>query len=127
MVDAPDSADGDVTALDVLNREYIRCVVRADADAFDKILADDFLCAQPDGSLLDKPAFLQRTRDAQPLASMVIDDVRIRVIGDVAIVHGHTRYELIDRRTGEGRYTDVWARRGGRWLAVSAHVTRLVG
>ena len=24
----------------------------------------------------------------------------------------------------EGRYTDVWARRHGRWLAVSAHVTR---
>jgi hypothetical protein len=23
-----------------------------------------------------------------------------------------------------GRYTDVWARQGGRWLAVSAHVTR---
>jgi hypothetical protein len=25
---------------------------------------------------------------------------------------------------GSGRYTDVWARRHGRWLAVSAHVTR---
>jgi hypothetical protein len=25
---------------------------------------------------------------------------------------------------GEGRYTDVWARRNGQWLAVAAHVTR---
>ena len=29
-----------------------------------------------------------------------------------------------DGRPGSGRYTDVWARRNGRWLAVSAHVTR---
>ena len=26
--------------------------------------------------------------------------------------------------TGQGRYTDVWTRRNGRWLAVAAHVTR---
>jgi ketosteroid isomerase-like protein len=122
MVDAQIDAHA---ALDVLNREYIRCVVRADADAFERILADDFLCSNPDGGLLDKAAFLQRTRDASPLSSMVIDDVRIRVMGDVAIIHAHTRYELMDRRSGEGRYTDVWARRDGRWLAVSAHVTRL--
>ena len=29
-----------------------------------------------------------------------------------------------DGRLGSGRYTDVWARRHGRWLAVAAHVTR---
>ena len=29
-----------------------------------------------------------------------------------------------DGQPGAGRYTDVWARQGGRWLAVSAHVTR---
>jgi len=127
-----DAQSDQLTALDtlnilnVLNREYIRCVVRGDADAFDKILADDFLASNPDGSIVDKPAFLQQTRRTPPLANMVIDDVRIRVLGDVAIIHGHTRYELGDRRTGEGRYTDVWARRDGRWLAVSAHVTRLV-
>jgi hypothetical protein len=110
--------------LESLNALYIRCVVKADADSFDTILADDFLCSYPDGSILDKVQFLQRTRDSSPLANMVIDDVRIRVMGEVAIIHGHTRFELSDRRSGEGRYTDVWARRNGRWLAVSAHVTR---
>jgi hypothetical protein len=29
-----------------------------------------------------------------------------------------------DGKPGSGRYTDVWARRNGRWLAVSAHVSR---
>ncbi|MPZ21867.1 MAG: nuclear transport factor 2 family protein, partial [Luteitalea sp.] len=30
-----------------------------------------------------------------------------------------------DGKPGSGRYTDVWAKRDGEWLAVSAHVTRL--
>ena len=60
------------------------------------------------------------------MPSLDIDDVRIRVMGDAAIIHGHTTYVLADGRPGTGRYTDVWARRSGGWLAVSAHVTRLV-
>jgi hypothetical protein len=31
---------------------------------------------------------------------------------------------MADGRAGAGRYTDVWARRNGQWLAVAAHVTR---
>jgi hypothetical protein len=56
---------------------------------------------------------------------MTTDDVRIRVLGSTAIIHARTTYVLGDGRHGTGRYTDVWAVRGGRWLAVSAHVTRL--
>ena len=47
-----------------------------------------------------------------------------RIVGDVAIIHARTTYTRPDGTEGAGRYTDVWARRGGRWLAVSAHVTR---
>ena len=46
-------------------------------------------------------------------------------MGDFAIIHARTTFTLADGRQGGGRYTDVWARRGGRWLCVSAHVTRL--
>jgi ketosteroid isomerase-like protein len=51
-------------------------------------------------------------------------DVNIRLMGDFAIIHARTTYDAPDGRPGAGRYTDVWARRQGRWLAVSAHVTR---
>jgi hypothetical protein len=51
-------------------------------------------------------------------------DVVVRIMGDVAIVHARTTYTLPGGRAGMGRYTDVWARPQGRWLAVSAHVTR---
>ena len=116
----------DLTVLTALNASYIDSVVRADAARFNGILAGDFLCSNPDGSLLDKQQFLQQVRAASPLGGMDIDDVRIRLMGDVAIIHGRTNYTLADGRKGSGRYTDVWARRNGQWLAVSAHVTRLV-
>jgi len=45
-------------------------------------------------------------------------------MGDVAIVHARTTFTLADGKPGSGRYTDVWARRNGRWQAVAAHVTR---
>ena len=51
-------------------------------------------------------------------------DVLIRRLGDVAIIHATTTYKRPEGQPGAGRYTDVWARQGGRWLAVSAHVTR---
>jgi hypothetical protein len=50
--------------------------------------------------------------------------VLIRLLGDVAIIHATTTYKRPDGEPGAGRYTDVWARHGGPWLAVSAHVTR---
>jgi hypothetical protein len=45
-------------------------------------------------------------------------------MGDFALIHARTTYTLADGRAGSGRYTDAWAKRNGRWLAVSAHVTR---
>jgi len=118
-------ADEHVDALTRLNGLYIQAAMRADAELFDTILADDFLCSQWDGTLVDRAEFLRRTRASSPMPSLDFDDVRIRVLGDVAIVHARTTYALADGRRGTGRYTDVWARRNGDWLAVSAHVTRL--
>ena len=119
-------ADEQVEALTKLNGLYIQAVMHADAELFDTILADDFLCSQSDGALVDRAEFLRRTRASSPMPSLDFDDVRIRVLGDVAIIHARTTYALADGRHGTGRYTDVWARRNGGWLAVSAHVTRLV-
>jgi len=45
-------------------------------------------------------------------------------MGDFAIIHARTSYTTADGAESGGRYTDVWARRNGKWLAVSAHVTR---
>ncbi len=116
----------EVEVLRDLNSQYIRSVVHSDVARFTEILADDFLCTNPDGSLIDKPQFLTQTAVPVSFTDFDVDDLRIRVLGDVAIVHGRTRFALKDGRRGRGQYTDVWEKRQGRWLAVSAHVTRLM-
>jgi ketosteroid isomerase-like protein len=108
-----------------LNRDYIRSVQTSDVRRFDEILADDFLCSNPDGSLIDRKDFLKQTAVPVKISDLEAVDVNIRLMGDFAIIHARTTYRLPDGRPGGGRYTDVWARRGGRWLCVSAHVTRL--
>jgi ketosteroid isomerase-like protein len=114
----------DLEALQELNRDYIRSVQNSDVRRFDEILADDFLCSNPDGSLVDRAGFLAQTARPVTISNLEARDVLVRILGDVALIHARTTYTLADGRTGAGRYTDVWARRDGRWLCVSAHVTR---
>jgi ketosteroid isomerase-like protein len=107
-----------------LNESYIRSVQQGDVAWFREHLADDFVCSNPDASLVEKPAFLEQTARPVAIRGLTISDVRIRELGDVAIIHARTHYATPDGQKRSGRYTDVWAKRGGRWLAVSAHVTR---
>src|SRR6266850_6528845 len=114
----------DLETLQALNRDYISSVQACDVQRFDEILAEDFLCSNPDGSLIDRAAFLKQTALPVKISNLEASDVNIRMMGDFAIIHARTTYRGPDGRAGAGRYTDVWARRQGRWLAVSAHVTR---
>ena len=115
----------DLATLLELNRDYIRSVQMSDVPRFREILADDFLCSLPDGSLLDRDRFLEQTAIPVKISNLEAHDVDVRLMGDFAIIHARTTFTTPDGRPGAGRYTDVWARRDGKWLAVSAHVTRL--
>jgi ketosteroid isomerase-like protein len=120
----PTPATSDLDMLLQLNADYLRSVQTSDVRRFDQILADDFVCTNPDGSLVDRANFLIQTARPVAITGLAAHDVNVRLIGDCAIIHARTSYRMPDGRSGAGRYTDVWARRNGRWLAVAAHVTR---
>ena len=111
--------------LRALNQAYLDAVVNGDVQRFGEMLSPDFLCSMPDGSLLDKSGFLLQTAAPRTLERLDATDVRIRVEGGVAIIHAATAFTTLSGQEGRGRYTDIWARRNGQWLAVAAHVTRL--
>lgn len=114
----------DHDALVALNRDYIDSVQNCDVRRFDEILASDFYCSNPDRSLVDRAGFLEQTAKPIAIKNLRADDMIIRIMGDFAIIHARTSYQMPDGSAGGGRYTDVWARRDGQWLAISAHVTR---
>jgi ketosteroid isomerase-like protein len=122
-VERPSQSD-DLATLRKLNDDYIRSVQMSDVRRFDEILSDDFLNSNPDGSLVDRAGFLAQIARPVTISNLKAEDVRIRVIGDMAVIHARTTYTTADGRAAAGRYTDIWVRRQGRWLAVAAHVTR---
>jgi len=114
----------DLDELTALNRDYVASVQNCDVKRFDEILAQDFYCTNPDKSLVDRTGFLRQTAVPVTIRNLIADDVKIRVMGDFAIIHGRTSYTTAEGKQAYGRYTDCWARQNGRWLAVSAHVAR---
>jgi hypothetical protein len=138
------STPSDHAILEQLNRDYINSVQRSDVQRFDEILAPEFYCSNPDGSLVDRAAFLRQTAKPVTITNLRAEDVLIRIFpsahdlvrepgstsrdhapGDFALIHARTVFTKADGSTGGGRYTDAYARINGRWLAISAHVTRL--
>jgi hypothetical protein len=122
---AAQTAQSDHDILMALNTDYINSVQNSDVRRFDEILSDEFYCSNPDGSLIDRAAFLKQTARPVAIKNLRAADVLIRIMNDTAIIHARTRYTKPDGTEGGGRYTDVWMRRNARWLAVWAHVTRL--
>lgn len=60
--------------------------------------------------------------------SMKLRDMRVRIVGDIAIVQGvdDEVTSMGGRDTsGTWSFTDVFARRGGRWVAIASQTTEV--
>ena len=114
----------DIATLTHLNDEYIASVRTSNAQRFGEILAADFLCTQADGTLIDREQFLAQAAQPTTAHGLQVHDVNVRILGEAAIVHAATTFTYPDGRAGRGRYTDVWAKREGRWVAVAAQFMR---
>ena len=53
-----------------------------------------------------RSSFLARTAGPRTLERLVGEDVRIRILGDVAIIHSATSFTSVTGQEGRGRYTD---------------------
>ena len=93
----------DLETLRRLNTGYIRSVQTSDVRWFDEHVAKDFVNGNPDGSLLDRAAFLEQIARPCPVSGLACEDVRIRIVGDVALIHARTTYKKPDGQVGAGR------------------------
>ncbi len=104
-------------------REWAESVASGDVRPIERILAEDFVGVDPDGSFYDKAKMLAETREAPKFfISNHLNEVKVRFYGDAAVAQGS---ETWVRRTGSplrGRFvwTDTWIRRNGRWQIVAA-------
>jgi ketosteroid isomerase-like protein len=125
MVEAS-KAEGTATkTLTRLNQEYVDAFLRADVAWYRDNLAHDFLCTEPDGSVLRREEFLRDAARGPDVTTYTLKDVRVRIFGNVGLVHATGVFKRPDGSTGTSRYTDVWALMDGRWKTVSAQITRI--
>jgi hypothetical protein len=76
------SAASDLAILLQLNQDYIDSVQHSNVKRFSEILADDFLCSLPDGSLIDRAQFLSQTARPVTISNLAAHDVNVRIMGD---------------------------------------------
>ena len=108
-----------------LEREFGKAMIQNDADAIGRLLSDDWIIIDPDGSVIDKSRFLAMIRSsALKHEAMDSEDIRVRNYGDsatvTAVTHSRTKY-LGKEFTTHERAT----RKNGRWQCALTHLTTL--
>ena len=114
----------DVRTLQQLNQEYVDAFMNADVEWYRAHLAEDFVCVESDGSVLDKAEFLSNTVKGPDVVEYKLHEVDIRIYGDAALVRATGVWIREDGSMGMSRYTDVYIRISSEWKAVSAQITR---
>ena len=111
-----------------LESEGREATLKNDIKANDRLLADNWMNINPDGSITTKAKLMELLKDNSfKIMSIENDEVMVRVFGDAAVVTGRST----TKRTGQGgeviarqvRFTRVYAKNQGRWQVVSAHNT----
>jgi ketosteroid isomerase-like protein len=106
-----------------------QAMVRNDAEAIGRYMADDWTIVGPDGSMSDKATFLGLVESgALSHDVMSSEDFRIRIYGDTAV--------LLARGVSDGSYqgqkfreversSNVFVKQDGHWRCVLTHLSRL--
>ena len=115
---------GDAETLMALERTWASAVMTHDAAPLEGFLADDFTQTSETGEVRGREETIARAASsAAVFSSGGLEDMRVRLYGDVAVVTGRFAAE---GRSGDEpftvnvRWTDTFVRRDGRWLCVAS-------
>jgi ketosteroid isomerase-like protein len=101
--------------------DWAESVVTNDVSVLERILADDFVGVDIDGSHYSKADAIKdfRTKPSE-FVSNHLNEVEIRFYGDAAVAQGNESWKKKDGTLGKFVWTDTWIRRNGKWQIVAA-------
>ena len=115
-----------------LERQWLDAYEQNDAEAMERIVADDFTITFPNGGIQTKPQLMSMIkaprRPGQPRMKFRTEGVQSRAYGDTVILIGRvvSEYERDGKTiTEQSRYTDTYVRRDGRWQVVASHLSNV--
>ncbi len=104
----------------------VAAVQRKDTDALAQLWADEYIGTAPNGRVVTRNDLMSAVKGgAINLEALDIDDLRIRLFGDVAVLTGHAQVKATvngEDYSGSYRGTGVYVKRDGRWQAVGVQV-----
>jgi len=114
--------------LTALEQSFNEALLSADWKTVERIHANDLVFTNADGSVTHKADLVDGIRSGDmKFESIEMSDVKVQALGNVAAVTGRVvergRYKT-DDLSGTYRFTDVWAKRDGRWQIVTGQETR---
>jgi ketosteroid isomerase-like protein len=110
-----------------MERQSREASIHRDADFSQRTLAEDYVAISPLGQVTTKQDTLSARKNGQLRYDTIdVSDMVVRVYGDMAVVTARADvkgHQLGEDFSGPYRYTRVWVRRTGHWLAVSYQAT----
>jgi len=115
--------------IESLEMAWRQAVVENNIPAMDHLLADDYVGITANGTIEDKTqAIAQRKAGTVRITMLNLDDLRIRLYGDIAVVTSIADLQGVNGQSdisGKYRYTRVYNRRLGEWKIVSFEASRI--
>jgi len=108
-----------------LEREWFDAVVKGDAEALKRVLADDFAALNDDGSVINKAKMIELSQARLvKLDEIKTDEFNLRLYGNTAMVTGRATYIRDQKPLGQSSHIETWVKRADtagkfRWQAVS--------
>jgi len=119
----------DEQALFQIERDWADAAVKGDLQAFDRMLAAEFVATDESGDITSKKQILANVRTgATKTESAAQSDMRAFVLGDMAVAHGLVTTKSTFRgkdQSGQYRWTDTFVRRDGRWQCVASYAVKV--
>jgi predicted ester cyclase/ketosteroid isomerase-like protein len=112
-----------------LEKEWAEAWLTSDTAFFERIEADDYMWTSPWGVWTKAKDLAALKSGETVIKSWVLDDMKVRVYGDTAVVTG--RATIKEMHKGEDwsrqeRWTDTWVKIAGRWQCVAGHSSEIV-
>ncbi len=112
-----------------LERERLKAFALADKAAFERLVADDLAITHGYGEVLNKAqemAVMRPSTPERPLPALSIEDPKVRVYGDAAVMTGSLVETNRDgRRELVLRFTNTYVKQKEQWRMVAGQLTTL--
>jgi len=113
-----------------LENDWLQAFFKNDGAFADRFLADDYMGTDEHGDVKTKAQEIAEIRAGAHLStSGVLDNIRVRVYGDAAVVTGRRIMKgLFQGKEFRSPYlwTDIFIKHGGRWQCVASHVSKAI-